>query len=188
MSKNPCFLRHFWIFFKLGAILARQTSCCMFSGSWRIFWHPWDPWGRINSGDTRVLRFVFDFFACQRPLADFFHSSQIEARCHFYWFDMNKSENITFYSHNGWVFKVIQAVSIVIWMDSEQISPVCHGLFNFGSILAHQISNGIFSEFYTLWDPGGASIVERKDFQAKRPLCNKKGLKIDIYLFSAPVI
>ena len=124
MSKKPCFLRHFWIFFKLGAILARQTSCCMFSGSWRIFWHPWDPWGRINSGDTRVLRFVFDFFACQRPLADFFHSSQIEASCHFYWFDMNKSDNITFYSHNGWVFKVIQAVSVVIWMDSEQISPV----------------------------------------------------------------
>ena len=124
MSKKPCFLRLFWIFFKLGAILAHKTSCCMFSGSWRIFWHPWDPWGRINSGDTRVLRFVFDFFACQRPLADFFHSSQIEASCHFYWFDMNKSENITFYSHNGWVFKVIQAVSIVIWMDSEQISPV----------------------------------------------------------------
>ena len=43
-------------------------------------------------------------------------------------------------------------------------------MFNFGSILAHQISNGIFSEFYTLWDPGGASIVERKNFQAKRPL------------------
>ena len=59
------------------------------------------------------------------PSGGFFYSSQIEARCHFYWFDMNKSENITFYSHNGWVFKVIQAVSIVIWMDSEQISPVC---------------------------------------------------------------
>ena len=70
--KKTCFLRLFWIFFKLGAILAHQTSCCMFSGSWRIFWHPWDPWGRINSGDTRVLRFVFDFFACQCPLADFF--------------------------------------------------------------------------------------------------------------------
>ena len=124
MSKKPCFLGLFWIFFKLGAILAHQTSYCMFSGSWRIFWHPWDPWRRINSGDTRLLRFVFDFFACQRPLADFFHSSQIEARCHFYWFDMNKSDNITFYSHNGWVFKVIQAVSVVIWMDSEQISPV----------------------------------------------------------------
>ena len=124
MSKKPCFLRLFWIFFKLGAILAHQTSYCMFSGSWGIFWHPWDPWGRINSGDTRVLRFVFDFFACQRPLADFFHSSQIEARCHFYWLDMNKSDNITFYSHNGWVFKVIQAVSVVIWMESELISPV----------------------------------------------------------------
>ena len=38
---------------------------------------------------------------------------------------MNNSDNITFYSHNDWVFKVIQAMSVVIWMDSEQISPVC---------------------------------------------------------------
>ena len=72
MSKKPCFLRLFRIFFNLGAILAHQTSTGMFSGSWRIFWHPWDPWGRVNSGDTRVLRFVFDFSACQRHLADFF--------------------------------------------------------------------------------------------------------------------
>ena len=132
MSKNPCFLGLFQIFFNLGAILAHQISTGMFSGSWPIFWH---PWGRINSGDTRVLRFVFDFFACQRPLADFFHSSQIEARCHFYWLDMNKSDNITFYSHNGWVFKVIQAVSVVIWMDSEQISPVCWSQWTRGSVL-----------------------------------------------------
>ena len=116
MSKKPCFLRLFWIFFKLGAILAHQTSYCMFSGSWGIFWHPWDPWGRINSGDTRVLRFVFDFFACQRPLADFFHSSQIEARCHFYWFDMNKSDSL-----NGWIFKVIQAVSVGIRANNSSV-------------------------------------------------------------------
>ena len=58
MSKNPCFLGLFWIFFNLVAILAHQTSTGMFSGSWGIFWHPWDPWERINSGDTRVLRFV----------------------------------------------------------------------------------------------------------------------------------
>ena len=29
-----------------------------------------------------------------------------------------------------------------------------------------------FASFDTPEDPGGASIVERKDFQAKRPLCN----------------
>jgi hypothetical protein len=45
---------------------------------------PLGPWRSINSGDTRVLRFDFDFSTCQRHLADFFHSSQIEARCHFY--------------------------------------------------------------------------------------------------------
>ena len=164
MSKKPCFLRLFWIFFKLGAILAHKISCCMFSGSWRIFWHPWDPWGRINSGDTRVLRFVFDFFACQRPLADFFHSSQIEARCHFYWLDMNKSDNITFYSHNGWVFKVIQAVSVVIWMELKkkcQKNPCFHRLFwiffKLGAFLAHQTSYcmfiGSWGIFWHPWDP-----------------------------------
>ena len=61
-QKKPCFLRLFRIFFNLGAILAHQTSTGMFSGSWRIFWHPWDPWGRINSGDTRVLRLVLIIF------------------------------------------------------------------------------------------------------------------------------
>ena len=59
------------------------------------------------------------------PPGGFFHYSQIEARCHLYWFDMYKSDNITFYSQNGWIFKVIQAVSVVIWMESELISPVC---------------------------------------------------------------
>ena len=34
MSKNPCFLRLFQIFFNLGAILANQTSTGIFSGSW----------------------------------------------------------------------------------------------------------------------------------------------------------
>ena len=38
---------------------------------------------------------------------------------------MYKSDNITFYSQNGWIFKVMQAVSVVIWMESELISPVC---------------------------------------------------------------
>ena len=70
-QKKPCFLRLFQIFFNLGAILALQTSTGMFSGSWRIFWHPWDPWGRVNSGDTRVLRFVLIILWRWRRLADF---------------------------------------------------------------------------------------------------------------------
>jgi hypothetical protein len=84
MSKNPWFLRLFQIFFKLGAILAHQTSNGMFSGSWQIFWHPWGPWGRVNSRDISFLIFVFDFSVRQRHLADFFHYSQIEARGHLY--------------------------------------------------------------------------------------------------------
>ena len=106
-QKNPCFLRLFQIFFNLGAILAHRTSNGVFSGSWHIFWHPWHPWGCINSGDISFLIFVFDFSVWQRHLADFFHYSQIEARCHLYWFDMYKSDNITFHSHNDWIFKVI---------------------------------------------------------------------------------
>ena len=38
----------FWSLCLSGAILAHQTSNGMFSGSWRIFWHPWNPWGRIH--------------------------------------------------------------------------------------------------------------------------------------------
>ena len=70
-SKKPCFHRHFRIFFNLGAILAHQTSHGMCSGSWPIFWHPWDLLGRINSGDTRVFRFVFIILWWWRRLVDF---------------------------------------------------------------------------------------------------------------------
>ena len=80
MSKNTCFLRLFWIFFNLRAILACQTSCGMFSGSWRIFWHPWDPWGRIHSGGTRVLRLFLIFLhdsAIWRIFSFFSNGSQM---------------------------------------------------------------------------------------------------------------
>ena len=53
--KKNCFLRHFPIFFNLGAILAHQTSIGMFSRSWRIFWHHLHPWGHVNSGDISFL-------------------------------------------------------------------------------------------------------------------------------------
>jgi hypothetical protein len=36
----------------------------------------------------KSFKICFDFSACQRRLVDFFHSSQIEARCHF--FDMTQ--------------------------------------------------------------------------------------------------
>ena len=71
MSKKNCLLGLFRIFFNLGAILAHQTSTGMFSGSWRIFWHPWDPWGRINSGDIWVLRFVLIVLWRWQRLVDF---------------------------------------------------------------------------------------------------------------------
>ena len=61
MSINPCFLGLFWIFLNLGAILAQQTSTGMFSGSWCIFWHPWDLWG-----------ICFDYFVTVLPPGGFF--------------------------------------------------------------------------------------------------------------------
>ena len=91
----------FWSFFILGSILAHQTSKFKFSGSWRIFRHPWDPWVRVNSGGISFLIFVFDFSVWQSHPADFFHNCQIEGRCHLYWFHMYKNDNVTFKSHNG---------------------------------------------------------------------------------------
>ena len=99
-----------------------SKKSCKFSRSWCIFWHPWDPWGHINSGGTRVLR-IFIYLSAS---GGFFHPSPIEARFHFYWFDMNKKwQFYLFFSHNGWLFKVIQAVCVVIWKESDLISSVC---------------------------------------------------------------
>ena len=101
---------------------------------------PGTPGGASIVEISVFLIFVFDFSVWQRQLADFFHYSQIEARCHIYWFDMYKSDNIPFHSHNGWIFKVIQDVSVVIWKESELISPVWFWNMNssFGAILAAQ--------------------------------------------------
>ena len=86
MSKKPCFLGLFQIFFNLGAILAHQTSTGTFSGSWPIFWHPWDPWSCVNSGDARVLRFDLIILWWWHRLADFslFHLYENVAQCQLY--------------------------------------------------------------------------------------------------------
>ena len=67
--KKTCFFDDFFAILtvfrrlcNLGSILAHQTSKFKFRGSWHIFWHPWNPWGHVNSGDTRVQRFVFFIF------------------------------------------------------------------------------------------------------------------------------
>ena len=43
-NQKPCFLTVFQWFCNLGSIIVHQTSKFEFSGSWPIFWHPWDPW------------------------------------------------------------------------------------------------------------------------------------------------
>ena len=85
---------------------------------------PLTPLGPLQKWRYQLFNICFWFFCMTAPPGGFFHYSQIEARCHLYWFDMYNSDNITFYSQNGWIFKVIQAVSVVIWMESELISPV----------------------------------------------------------------
>jgi hypothetical protein len=78
---------------------------------------------------------------CQKNpvLLDFFEYSsnwgqskrtKPQMACLVNWFDMYESDNMTFHSHNGWTFKVIQAVSVVIWKESEQISPVWYVCLN----------------------------------------------------------
>ena len=73
-QKKNCFPRLFWIFFNFGTILVR------------IFWHPWDTWGRVNSGDARVLRFVLIILWWWHRLADFslFHLYENVAQCQLY--------------------------------------------------------------------------------------------------------
>ena len=58
LSNKPCFLKVLQISFNLDWILAEWTSVWLS----RIFWDPWHPWGRVNTGVMFVLRFVFDIF------------------------------------------------------------------------------------------------------------------------------
>ena len=104
--KETCFLKVFRILFNLGQILV-------------LFWHPRHPWARDKSGDIIDLRFVFDFFVPQRHLAIFFTLFKLKPDITCIDLTSIKSDNITFYSHNGWIDKVVQAVSVVIWNESE---------------------------------------------------------------------
>ena len=40
----------FWSLCLLGAILAQKENIFICRKKNLIFWHPWDPWGRVNSG------------------------------------------------------------------------------------------------------------------------------------------
>ena len=40
----------FWSLCPLGAILAQKENIFICRKKNLIFWHPWDPWGRVNSG------------------------------------------------------------------------------------------------------------------------------------------
>ena len=91
----------------------------MFSGSWRIFWHPWDPWGRVNSGDTRVLRFVTvappgRFFTFMKMLPNFSFIIKV----------IKKSVFVSTNSQNFIVSRESHPLKAWFWKHLEQISPV----------------------------------------------------------------
>ena len=69
------------------------------------------------------IYFLF-FVVWQSHLLDFFHYSQ----CHLYWFDIYKMTISLFVATMSRLFKVMQAVSVVIWMELEPISPVWYSL------------------------------------------------------------
>ena len=96
LIKNVCFLKVFRIFFKLGSILAHQTSRSMLSGSWRFFSYPWGSWGWINSGDILILTFVFDISVWQRHLAKFFQFFKLKPDITYIDFTCIRMKNITF--------------------------------------------------------------------------------------------
>ena len=54
-SKNDGFGTVFQSFLVLGPILAHQTTKFKLSGWFCFSRHPWDPWGRLNSGVTQEL-------------------------------------------------------------------------------------------------------------------------------------
>ena len=95
--KKPCLLAVFWRLFNFGSILEHQSSKFKFSGCCCIFWHPLDPWWRVNSGDTRVLRFVMIFFTFMKMLFNvnfishtssteiFSENFKLKARFKFHW-------------------------------------------------------------------------------------------------------
>ena len=94
--QKVCFLKVFQIFFKLGSILAHQTSRSMLSGSWCFFCYPWGPWGWINSGDILILTFVFDISVWQRHLAKFFQFFKLKPGITYIDFTCIRMRNITF--------------------------------------------------------------------------------------------
>ena len=81
--KKPCFLKVFWIFFNLRAILAHQTLNGMFSGSWGFLCHPWGLWGQIHIEDIKVLAFVFNFSWVVAPPTTFFKQFKIKSKVTF---------------------------------------------------------------------------------------------------------
>jgi hypothetical protein len=96
LSMKPCFLKVFGILLNLDWILALQLTKVVFSLVCRIFLHPWHSWGRVNSGDIIVLRFVFDIFVPHHHLDIFYFLFKLKSDIACIDLTSIKSDNITF--------------------------------------------------------------------------------------------
>ena len=83
MSKMMVFWQVFGSFLVLGPILAHQTTKFKLSGYFCFSRHPWEPWGRLNSGVICIWIIFQLFCGCWRHLAKKFVFLQIEAWCNF---------------------------------------------------------------------------------------------------------
>ena len=97
-------------------LILSQISKFKFSGCWRIFLDPWDPWGQINSGDIRVLIFVLIFCVSSAALANFFTFMKMLSNVNFISMAIKK---VFFFSHNFKVFKEINPLKYSIVKDSN---------------------------------------------------------------------
>ena len=85
---------------------------------------------------------------------------------------MFKRDNITFHSQNGWLFKVIQT-SVVIWMESELISPVwasklsdfCQGF----KVLPKLVLWYLCSYLHSVYQPNMYALSIERCFNSKTP-------------------
>ena len=62
----------FQILINFSWILVQKRTKVRNFRSFRFFWHPEHPWGRLSSGDTWVLRFFFEYFTKVAPLGGIF--------------------------------------------------------------------------------------------------------------------
>ena len=108
------FLTVFLIFFNLGSILAHQTSLSLFSGWWRIFWHPWVPWRRLNSYT------LIHLINPQDGINDFINEKSLVSHTIFtIWSKISVSENCSSFNQSQYSSTWIWKLELQSWLKSK---------------------------------------------------------------------